>query len=202
MSYNFEYMSPLWNVLPGDIANMLVGRQEYLSQILRAFNNGAKVVQVIGPGGIGKTTLLALYARHVDKLYEGRVYGSYPSAVESPNELVTRVLPGIPQENTLLVIDEVDRLSNNDLSELEHVIKQSSNIHILTVSRSPLSGLSKLSSIYLEGFTKEEFREAMTLRSAIANNIIDYPEINRLFALSGGNPLLEAVQKLNYLSYL
>ena len=141
------------NNLPTQTSAFL-GRDEELAQIRRTFDEGARLVTLIGPGGIGKTRL-ALQA--AAELSSGFVDGVYfidlapvrdagaafeavvraigePTADEPPLEQLERTLG---PKRVLLLLDNLEQVMS--VTEgVVRIVQRCASVHVLATSREAL----------------------------------------------------------------
>ncbi|NJP91651.1 AfsR/SARP family transcriptional regulator [Nonomuraea sp. FMUSA5-5] len=134
----------------------LVGRQEELSLLAGLLEN-ARLVTVVGPGGVGKTRLAVEAARRHRAHRRGRVWFVPLAGVDTPDGLPEAVLgtiattealpPGTPLDRSVtllaggegvLVLDNCEQIAAAVAEFACHLLERLSSLTVLATSREPL----------------------------------------------------------------
>lgn len=192
MTSNYT-VSPFSNVYPSDLfPNLFQGRPE-IEKISQAFNSGLKGVLIFGPAGVGKTTLVRIFAKKFENKFPGGIVFTYASHFEDPIHIVDRVFDKVPTENALLVVDESHVLEQNNLLHLLDILRQYPKLKIILVSQQNFELPEDFMKIALMGFSRSEFAELYQLRNAIVHGELNNELVQRLFELTQGNPAIAVI---------
>lgn len=186
-------MSPFTNYLPPDLFSGFVGREAELTDIRRAFKNGARGVLIVGPGGAGKTSLARVFAKQSQEEFPGGVFVTSASWAETPEHLLDRALGVPPKDAALLVVDDAEAFDDTALRLLQDVLQQHPRLSVVLTSRRSLGLERNFHTIRLAGLSREEFRELLQLRNAFVHGQLDEQLVERLFQLAGGNALFASL---------
>ena len=143
---------PVRNPLP-TVAGM-VGREDVIAAIARQMPD-RRFLTIVGPGGIGKTTVAAALAQRILRNYrDGAVFADLapisdpslvPSAVASMLGLAIRsdhpgsaLMVFLRSQELLLVLDNCEHVIEAAANLAEDVFKGAPGVHILATSREPL----------------------------------------------------------------
>jgi predicted ATPase/DNA-binding CsgD family transcriptional regulator len=126
----------------------LVGREAELSAVSDLLEQDrVRLLTLIGPGGIGKTSLALAAARHISDRYTGRVLFLELAAVRDPAMIVSEVarqlrigldqdgLPEIPADAELiLVLDNLEQVAECG-PQLAAMLRRVPGLRVVTTSR-------------------------------------------------------------------
>ena len=152
--------SPSPTIAPAALHNLpfattrMIGREEIVTALITHLSR-RRLVTVVGPGGIGKTTVALAVAERMIGAYEHGVWlvdlaplsdpGLVPSAVATVLGLETRVedpLPGLVaalrDNRMLLMLDNCEHVIDAAAGLAAAVLSGSSGVNILATSREPL----------------------------------------------------------------
>ncbi|CAH0340895.1 winged helix-turn-helix domain-containing protein [Rhizobium sp. CECT 9324] len=133
----------------------IVGREETIASILRELD-GARLVSIVGTGGIGKTTVvLAVAERSIDRFVDG-VWFVDLAALKDPNlvpnaiatavgltahttNLTAALGAALQERSMLLVLDNCEHVIDAVAVCAQKLLASAGNVKILTTSREPLS---------------------------------------------------------------
>jgi class 3 adenylate cyclase len=132
----------------------LLGRAEDMALLLAAMRSGERLINLIGPAGVGKTRLVQEAARKIGET-EPVLYASIAAADDDLMRLLARALGlGLSNEGDLvqalsealraakrvIVLDNAERASAQDLAALVRLAQACRDLVIVCVSRWPLTG--------------------------------------------------------------
>jgi restriction system protein len=182
-------VSPLSNVLPPDLFSGFVGRERELRQMQDAFDRGARGVLILGPGGVGKTSVARVFAGRFEEKFPKSVFITSASWAESPEHLLQRVVPSQLAGPGLLVLDDAEAFDEQGLDLLRDVVERYPSLSVVLTSRRALKLPEKYETIALGGLSREEFEDMLRLRNAVVHGQLDEALVQRLFEFSAGNAL-------------
>ncbi|GGB88820.1 ATP-binding protein [Pseudoduganella buxea] len=144
--------------LPGLPRQRLVGRDDVLAQ-LAAQAGAQRLLTVVGPGGMGKTSVALAVAARLAPAFDGQVRCADLAALADPELLAGTLaqLVGVPphgdvpaggmivaladwlrERRLLLVLDGCEHLIDAVAALAERVLREAPRVHILATSREPL----------------------------------------------------------------
>jgi predicted ATPase/DNA-binding winged helix-turn-helix (wHTH) protein len=132
----------------------MVGRDDTVRFISEALS-ARRFFTIVGPGGIGKTTVAAAVSHSMLAAFDGAVYwvdfGSLCTASLVPNRVASTVgLPGnfddplaalpafLRNRRMLLVLDSCEHLIETIAPLAERIFREAPEVHLLATSREPL----------------------------------------------------------------
>jgi predicted ATPase/DNA-binding winged helix-turn-helix (wHTH) protein len=139
--------------LPRHLGRM-VGRDDNVTAIMTKLVSD-RFVSIVGPGGIGKTTVAVAVGHALSKSFDAAVCfvdlgplndsALVPGALAATLGLVTRtedpvssLLAALPDERMLIILDSCEHVIDAAASLAERIFETSPQIHILTTSRESL----------------------------------------------------------------
>lgn len=151
-------------------SDTMIERQDVLSQVYEALQQPG-LVAIVGPPGIGKSTLAQQIARKPDMVFPGGVhFVEAPHIDRGPNNIVSHLRDRLGATNNtdrrLIIVDGVDETSGASdilLPLLTNLVRSDHQLRVLVTSRSPVP----------------------TAHSVIKVAPLTYPEVARLFRSSG-----------------
>jgi restriction system protein len=179
--------SPFSNVFPAGILTGFVGRGAELNLISDYLTRGAKGISVVGPAGVGKTSLAHVFANRHASEFPGGVF-SGPIWANSSSELLDRLLRGRKQGMTLLVLNDADALDDEELTLLRDLASPDRSLRVLLTARRELSLGAEYKTIRLGGLHHGELRQLFELRNSVVNGRFAPDLVERVFTIGGGNP--------------
>ena len=185
----YRRVSPLSNVLPPDLFSGFVGRERELAEIGGAFERGARGVLIVGAAGAGKTSVARVFASRSDALFPGGTFVASASWAESPKHLLDRVVPARLAETALLVVDDAEAFDEAGLRLLQDALTENPRLKAVLTSRLSLVLPEDFHTISLQGLSREEFQELLSLRNAVAHGQLEEELVERLFHVAGGSAL-------------
>jgi restriction system protein len=180
--------NPFSNFLPADLFTGFVGREKELSKILKAFQRGARGVLIVGPPGIGKTSLANVFAERYKDTFPGGIFRAWASLAESSQHLFDRTLDAPLKNASLFIIDDAEVFDESALYPLQKLLQTNSKLSVILTSRIDLSLSEEFQTINLAGLSTKEFRNLLKLRTAFGEGKIDGRLVEDLYKVSNGNP--------------
>jgi len=206
---NLDVITPFldWNEAP-DI-ECFYGRNEELSQLEEWINNGCKLINIVGIGGIGKTSLALSIADRMQSKFDCLIWKLLyhtPSLISLLDNLLTsfnqsavndiqkdtfKLISYLQKHRCLLILDGLDAVLSN--SELTKFIQESS-LHrhqscIITTSREKQNSLEvntkTVCGLTLNGLVKTEALDLFKSRGFTGKEL----GLSALIQLYRGNPL-------------
>ena len=158
----------------------LLKRENELSKLRNMLSESKNhVVLITGVAGIGKSTLVKMYAEENKERY---------------NKIYTWHTWNFPQnlsveENSLIIIDDADELESEKLEEIKRYNKLS---FIIVVGRTVNYRFSKenYTCLTVNGFSQNEILSFRLKRLMDRHVDIDFEEIKKIVSLTQGNPLI------------
>ncbi len=137
----------------------LIGRESFVSKILGELSR-VRLVTIVGPGGIGKTSVAVAIARELkSRFVDGchfvdlTVAANPDSVAEAVAEALhipvvsttplLAVLDGLRSRNCALVFDNCEHVIDEVAAVVETILKAAPDVHILATSREPLRAESE-----------------------------------------------------------
>lgn len=144
--------------LPAPLTRM-VGRAESVSAVAAQLS-ARRFVTIVGPGGIGKTTVAVAVAEGASSTYEHAVcfvdLGSLADPRLVPSELASALgiavfsdnpLPGVldflSDKRMLIVLDTCEHVIEAAAALAEEILRGAPRVHVLTTSREPLRAVGE-----------------------------------------------------------
>ena len=135
-----------------DIGNNVIGREDFIARCLQT--RRTSVMSIVGPGGIGKTTVAIEFANRVRAEYEAAFFldlAALSTASSIGPTLASLIglsvygddpMPGIRaaigQRKLIFVFDNCEHVIENAAAVIEDVSRACPNIFIVSTSREPL----------------------------------------------------------------
>jgi tetratricopeptide (TPR) repeat protein len=186
-------------------AGPFVGRVEELHRLDQLLSRGARLVSVVGPGGSGKTRLVAEYAlresgepvvwvelagvSREEELLHAVAFALGLSERDASHERIERRL--FERPSGLVVLDGFERLVPSGVAALQRWTERASRCQVLVTTRLPLP-IASDACIELEGLPADEAVELFeTHRRRLAPEAaaLDPSSVERLVTSLEGNPL-------------
>ncbi|MGA7807509.1 winged helix-turn-helix domain-containing protein, partial [Bradyrhizobium sp.] len=131
-----------------------IGRDLAIEGIARILGNN-RLVTILGPGGIGKTTVALAVANHLHEAYSGgicfvdlsvisdenRVYAALTGALDLPIQMaasIEQVMLALHGRRLLLILDSCEHVIETVALLVERVLTEARDISILATSRESL----------------------------------------------------------------
>jgi predicted ATPase/DNA-binding winged helix-turn-helix (wHTH) protein len=139
--------------LPARLQRM-IGRAE-ATRAISSQLDANRFVTVVGPGGIGKTTVAVSLAHTLSEQFDGEVYfldlgplsdpRLVPGVVASTLGIMVRsddpthnLIPFLQDRRVLLIFDSCEHVIEAVATLVERIFQEAPNVHILATSREPL----------------------------------------------------------------
>src|SRR5712675_1970876 len=133
---------------------MMIGRETVVSEVSRKLRN-VRFVTLLGPGGIGKTTIALAVGRTAAEEFGGNVYFADLESLTDPRHVTGAVAtslglalkskdPGLElvdlvrSRKLLIILDSCEHVIEAVASLAEQLYRQTEEIHVLPTSREPL----------------------------------------------------------------
>jgi predicted ATPase len=139
-----------------EVRSSFVGRARELSELAAMFSSGARLVSLLGPGGVGKTRLAFELVKQIAPSYSAGgwvVLLANATLVEEIDDRVLRtlrvpdrremtprqsLLAALAQRETLLLLDNTEHVSDQVADLVQKVLDECPDVRMLTTSRQPL----------------------------------------------------------------
>lgn len=117
----------------------LVGRDSYVASLVRHLL-AKRFITLVGPGGVGKSTVALRTAELLIQHYKAGVWQVDAGAIDDPVEAFEQMaLTGAPAQcHALLVLDNAEHRLQRCCELVEHVLRVAPHVSILVTSREPL----------------------------------------------------------------
>jgi predicted ATPase/DNA-binding winged helix-turn-helix (wHTH) protein len=152
-----ESIRPHISIKRGNIPNVpirSIGRTEYIRSI-SAELPVSRLVTIVGPGGVGKTTVAIAIAQALEGGYEERAYLVDLAPLQNPAHVLTTISSSlglgaysdnpvlglaarVNDRRMLIVLDNCEHVIEAAAQAVEAILKVAPNVHILATSREPL----------------------------------------------------------------
>src|SRR5216683_106978 len=119
--------------LPARLMRML-GRKDALAAIQTKLAE-QKFVTIVGPGGIGKTTLAVAVAHEMSAIFNGQVHFVDLGALGGASFVAPAVIDRLRERPTLIILDCCEHLVDGASAVAEELIRQVPTLHLLATSR-------------------------------------------------------------------
>ena len=180
--------------LPAD-ATSFVGRRRELTEIKRKVAE-ARVVSVVGPGGVGKTRFALHAAAALSRGYRDGAWlvhlaetrdpelvsNAFLSALDLRDQAATAplrlLLAFLRDREVLLVVDSCEHLVEAVARVVTEVVKAARGVHVVTTSREPLS-IPEEQVFPLTPFGQNDAVSLFTQRAAAASGSFALTDANR-----------------------
>ena len=165
-----------------------IGRSNELQDIAQAFQQGARLVTILGAGGMGKTRLSLAYGQQSLGQYSDGVYFVPLDAVETTDGILLQLietlelkvsnklsyhqqlLDYVSDKNMLLITDNWEHLLDG-ATLVSDILLSASDVHIITTSREKLS-LAGEFVFRLSGLSVPDNHNLALIRNAEAVQLI------------------------------
>ncbi|MDP2899243.1 MAG: restriction endonuclease [bacterium] len=181
------------------VARFFVGRDQELSSLEKAFAEGKRAVQVCGEPGMGKSSLVFMFAERNANGFPGGVFVAHAHDPEGVEHLVQRTIPSPPRQRALLVIDEADALDDEGFRHLRELLQMMPQLRLIVTARRAIADLGKDSAVLSLGpLTNEGVTELLEKRIAgvpreNAQRIYELLQGNRAFTDMAGVSLRQGI---------
>jgi len=158
----------------------LLRREKELSELRKILSESTNhVVLITGVAGIGKSTLVRMYAEENKEQYSN-VYIWYAWQLSKDLKV---------ENNSLIIVDDADEL---DSKKLEEIIRYNESSFILVVGRTVDYHFSKEKYVRLSVNGLNQSEIVSFRMNKLKNHIVDfdYEEMKRILLLTQGNPLI------------
>jgi predicted ATPase len=181
-------VTPRWpDAFPAALPTPMIGRDRELHAILELIDSGARLVTLVGPGGVGKTRLARHVARDRVEAFEGRVAWVDLDPLDDPSlllpemaafmgigegqgsDVLERVGAALGDGRSLVVFDPVDRVASG-VALLPELLRRTPGLTILATGRAPI-GVREETVVTVEPLAVTEPRaaaEAIATTPAVA----------------------------------
>ncbi len=165
----------------------VLGREDELSSIEKAFKEGKRVVHIQGPCGVGKTTLAMMFIDRNKTHFPGGIFQARAYEAESIERLLGRTVPPLPPRASLLVVDDADTLDHEDLQRLGERLRKMPQLKALVIRRGRTTEVGEDEAVIsLGGLTSEQAKQL--LESHVPG--VAPGDAQLLYELLLGNPTL------------
>jgi predicted ATPase/DNA-binding winged helix-turn-helix (wHTH) protein len=141
------------NAIPTSLSR-IIGREDVIARIANRFNTG-RLVTVVGPGGVGKTTIATAVASTVREAFPDGVWFVALAPLESPDLLpsalttvfgislsgldpLSRLMAWLGEKRALIVLDNCEHVVGAVADLVEAIMTSTPYVAILATSREPL----------------------------------------------------------------
>jgi restriction system protein len=169
--------------------NAFIGRRQELAALTDAFRRGDTIIQVNGPSGIGKTSLVNAFEKQLpgdaDWVNVTRFHGSRSFELSEAIQTITNDFKKTKGPH-LLIVDDADLLDQSDLIETIRRLETGpwpfSTVLVSSILL-PMGG----TTIQLSAFSLSEFSSYM---QTLFGNILNDNSVRDLYEATKGNPLI------------
>lgn len=162
--------SPFSNVVPPDFFRGVVGRNDEAEQLDAIFAGNRRCVAIVGPAGIGKTTLSRVFAERSKARFPGGTTAVSASSIENAEHLISRLNIGPRDNPALLIVDDAEMLGPDGMRLLDATLKQYPQFRMIVTARSSVQIPESFHVLELGPFTRKEFHALLHLRALIATD--------------------------------
>lgn len=159
------------------------GRDRELAAIHAAFNNGSRVVLIVGPPGVGKSRLAYELAKHA--FPDRWRWRSFSRALADEPDVDDRETLATP---SLLVLDDVERVIEEQLAHALTLVHHAGPQRVVLTSRRAIHAPG-VAVVHVGGLAPDSARRLLASRAALAAQDIDVAQMHSDAATS----LLEAL---------
>ncbi len=134
----------------------LIGRQDVFDDVLNNLSEH-RFISIVGPGGIGKTSIALAVGHKLVEEYDGRVYFVDLTSITSGTSVADSVAAALQlslmsepsdkllaaffrNRHSLLILDNCEQIVADATREAELLLRNASGLHIICTSREPLRG--------------------------------------------------------------
>jgi restriction system protein len=170
-------------------SDIFLNRKKELEILAKYFLLQEKnLVQIYGGPGIGKTSLAINYAQRYRDEYSGGIYHTNAFEAESVIHMVYRIIPTETHNPFLLIINDAEKLINEDIKILLYQIRHNLPMNVIITTRLPFQLEGKdIGSIELGPLSEQVIFN--WLHSRLFGDI-SKEETHRLYEIFEGNPSL------------
>ncbi len=188
------------------LLNPVIGRQREI-RLITGLLAVHRLVTVVGPGGIGKTTVAIACASHRAEMEDGVCFVDF-GPIRDPALVSARIAAALGAEQTvsdpfgyivghlaqrrqLLVLDNCEHVADAAAAITEDILRQAARVKIIATSREPLR-VGAETVVRLEALCYPEDSEGLTVEGAMAFAAIQL-FVDRVQAVSPEFVLTEAL---------
>ena len=179
------------HTLPSEI-DVFVGRGSMLMQLQRQFDTGARVVSMLGPGGIGKTRLAQRYGWASLGSFPGGVWYCACASATTLEEFLQAVAAGLnlpaatydvqhlsaaiaARDRCLVILDNLEQLTTFVAPVLGAWLQRSSRASLLATTRKKL-GLAGEQVLRVDSLPRREGIELLIARATSTQSTFSLPK--------------------------
>lgn len=168
----------------------LLGRDSELQTLINYFAGNARIAQITGARGTGKTALALAFSRSAKAkdLFPGDICWLYAFSPQSIRNLILEKIRRPLKNKKLFIVEEFQSVSKAELAIIPLILEEHPMLSMIVVGQVPIEIPDvRMLSLHLSGLDRPTFEEIM-------NRILYAPEnaalVTELYNRAQGNPAI------------